>query len=140
MPGAMTMRITGTRNIEVKLISLGPRVYNRALAGAVQASTKPMIRAARAMVPVDTGALKKSIGAVRRRNKMRQTVYDVVGSRSGFETVNARGKKHIPSKIAHLVEKQTPFLRPAFDEHKDAARAAATAKLKQAVEREARRK
>ena len=146
MPGAK-LQLKGARRLEQKLLSYGERVYDKHVGYAVRAGARPIIREARAAVSVKSGQLKKSMGSVLRKNKRSQTAYAVIGPRHGFR-VSGEDGTHDPAKVAHLVEfghggsqpaPPHPFLRPAFEGGKEAARQAIIARLRKAVMQEARR-
>lgn len=109
--------ITGAAKLDRALKALGSKA-NRVGAGAVTAAAKPIIKAARANVPTQSGLLKKSLGSVMRRYT--GTSVAVIGARSSVSG-EYKGRKRLPVKYSHLVEFGTvhsapkPFLRPAFD-------------------------
>ena len=109
------MNIEATINTEALLKALNQfpkNIQNNVLVGAVRAGAKPLVDAARANVPVDTGNLKKSIGINRKRTKDKSTVWFTVSPRKGEPNDGFYG---------HMIEFGTskiaaqPFMRPAFE-------------------------
>lgn len=102
--------VTGLDDVLKKLKALPERVQKNVVTGAIRAATKPIIREARALVPKDSGTLKKSIGAKKRRSKDKNIIHFTVAplvKKGGF--------------YAHMVEfgtvkmKAHPFMRPAVE-------------------------
>jgi HK97 gp10 family phage protein len=111
MPSILSQaHLTGFKELEAKLKTLGPRVARNVGARALRAGAKPIVVAAKEAVPVRTGKLKKSI-----RNASSKPP-----SRDALEI--AIGVRPTRSRIAHLIEFGTdhspaqPFLRPALDQ------------------------
>jgi len=105
-----------------------------------------VVSAAKPHVPVRYGHLADSLGQ-RGRTYGNHTVVSVVGPRAGhkFTFIDPDGKKHVPAKIAHLVENghggphpagPHPFLRPAYDETRQSTRAVIVVELAKGVEQE----
>lgn len=144
----INFQLEGFAELEKQLIELGPKVAKKVLRGAVQSSANPIVKLARAKVPVNHGLLKKSIG-VKTKTKG-STSFTVIGPKS--IKVSRNGKMENPARYAHLVEygaaphiieappgsalnvngtfaktvrhpgyAARPFLRPAFDSGKRAA-------------------
>jgi len=103
-----------------ELQKLPEKVQKRVVNGAVRASAKPIIQEARALVPVKTGNLRKSIGVTKRRQKGTIVEYDVSprkgGKYDGFygqfvefgHSIVRKGKV-----VGHAAPH--PFMRPAFE-------------------------
>lgn len=108
--------VIGMDDIIKKLKILPERVQKNVLTGAIRASTKPIIKEARNLVPKDSGTLKKSIGTKKRRSRDKNIIHFSVSPQKG-------GKNN--GWYAHFVEfgtvKQTaqPFMRPAFEKKGD---------------------
>jgi HK97 gp10 family phage protein len=100
--------IKGAAELERAMRDYGPRFANNQSGKALRAAAKPIVKTARALVPVRTGALKKSITTKLGRVKNGQRTIKI-----GFRTP--------ASRYAHLVEYGTrfmaarPFMRPALD-------------------------
>lgn len=138
---------TDLKNIEQmqkKLRQLGTRKALRAPSSAVRAGSSVIIKAARRLVPIDTGTLKKGIT---------QKVKNYRRSKLSISTFGARNRKVLtkegyknPVRYAHLVEfgtrrgaKANPFLRKAFSQNAAKARDAVINKMKQIFDSEAKR-
>ncbi len=61
MTGAVTVQLTGFKELEAQLANLSRSVGRSALTRAGLAALEPMARAARAAAPIDEGDLKESI-------------------------------------------------------------------------------
>lgn len=107
MVGKISFEIKGAREMERLLLELGDQVAKKLLKKAIRAGAKPVVAEMRRLVPVRTGALRKSITvqAVRAR---------------GAAVVSIGFAKPV-SRRAHLIEFGTahhaanPFFRPALD-------------------------
>ena len=109
MPSALQFKITGAKELEAALKDIGPKIATRIGDKALREGAKVVVKEAKRLCPRRTGALRKSIGAVRGRgNKPDQ--------RSMLIGFKKPGRYY-----AHLVEfgtvhsAQKPFLRPALD-------------------------
>jgi HK97 gp10 family phage protein len=104
-----------------ELQKLPEKVQKRVVNGAVRASAKPIIQEARALVPVKTGNLKKSIGVTKRRQKGTIVEYNVSprkgGKYDGFYGLFVEFGHPIKNKKGKVVGHAAPhpFLRPAFE-------------------------
>lgn len=124
--------ILGMDTLERRLAALSTKLRAQALGEAVQAGGEVIARAARARAPRRTGHLAE------------EGIASEITNRSGTKAVAHVG----PTKEAfygRFVEKGTkftkaqPFIRPAFDEQKDAAVREVERVLKSAVLLEVRR-
>jgi HK97 gp10 family phage protein len=116
MVGRVEFQIKGAKEMERLLEELGPRVASRLGDRALRAAARVIIREAKRLVPVRTGALRRSIVGV---------------SSSRGRAANQRlvqiGFKPPVSRRAHLTEfgtrhsAQRPFMRPALDSKHSAA-------------------
>lgn len=112
-------KIRGAKELEQFLKEAGPKIAGRLGDKAVMAGMRVIARAAKRVVAVRTGELKKSIAVVRRKRPMKAS-----------QRVAMLGFKPHASRRAHLLEFGTahsapqPFVRPAIDEKsEDALRA-----------------
>lgn len=109
MPGKVIFKLEGVAELERAMKEFGPRFVNNTSGRALRAMAKPVVQRARELVPVGSGALKKSITTKLHRVRGGARVIDV-----GFKTPTSRR--------AHLTEYGTrhsaakPFMRPALDE------------------------
>jgi HK97 gp10 family phage protein len=109
MPGEVTLRITGAKELEASLRSFGSSFASRLGNKALKAGAQPIVEEAKRLVPVRTGALRDSITAVvSRDHEQAQRKVKV-------------GFKYPAARRAHFTEFGTryqpaqPFLRPALD-------------------------
>lgn len=139
--------LTGDKQLEKALRSLGPKIAKKVLRQAISAAATPVVKSAKANVTERTGLLKKSLGKKVKVNKRRGTASARVGARSNVQG-EVDGKAHIPAKIAHLVElghiaadgshvPAQPFLRPAADENEHKAVQVMSDKLAAGIKKEA---
>lgn len=146
--------LLGDKQLIRALNKLPNAIYNRVIAKVNAKVMKPVVARARALAPIDSGLLKKSLGAITRKYPRNSAVLTILGARSGFSATSGRTTKdgkeqvHVPAKIAHLVElghggphaaPAHPFLRPAFDGQKASMLQRYKLELQVAIEREARR-
>ena len=107
-------KIHGWRDMERMLKALPDKMAVKVMPSAVRASTKPVIKAAKARVPVETGLLKRTIRYSRAKTKRGMVKYIVgpikrKGGRDPFYWVWVE----YGSKLT--MGPQRPFLRSAFD-------------------------
>jgi hypothetical protein len=93
--------ITGLQDAVASLHDLRHSVRNRILRRALTAGAKPIIKAARQIVPVRTRQMKKALGSTIRAY-VSGIVVAIIGVRKGFRVV-IDGKPVDPSKYLHLV-------------------------------------
>ena len=155
----VNLNITGVEELVKKLQTIEKKHARKAARTAIGEATKIVLKTAKALVPKDTGLLRKSLGRkvkVYRRNGVvtglvgpRTNVTDRLKSRKGRGVVaklneivgkalNAEVAKK-PARYAHLVELGTmhsaaqPFLRPALDSNRDRLVGVIAAKLKAGI-------
>jgi HK97 gp10 family phage protein len=111
-----TFKLKGADKLLAALKDLEPKLAKGVLSKAMRAGAKPILETAKAMAPVDTGDLRRSlkIRAIKRNRKGRVGV--VISTDKGFfkgDTFYAAfhefGTSRMPAR---------PFIRPAFDAHK----------------------
>lgn len=125
---AINMNLFGDKQLRRNFFELSDKVRRKLARRAARAATRPIVRAAKARAPVDTGALRDSIGV--RSIKMRprsETSLIIVGplSETTFRWKTAGGEwrseaqfgaagtvKRNPAKYAHLVEFGRKFVTP----------------------------
>ena len=116
MTQQQTATIDGIKEARKAFKELSDKMQRGVLRSALRASARPVVKDAKARVPVRTGALKKAIGVAVTVKTTEATAS--VGIR--------RGKRGGPATYAHLPELGTkhspakPFLRPALDSKKNA--------------------
>lgn len=132
------MQLTGDVKLIRKFKALPVKMQKKYGRRALTKAGRKTINAAKKNIPSTpapgsrvkrrTGMLKKSMGQ-KGRTYGDHTVITVIGPRgssakgkpSPFRIENSiYGGPHDPAKIAHLVERSRPFLRPAYDSTKDA--------------------
>lgn len=120
------LTLTGHKALDKKLRTLGDKVQRRVTRKAVNAAATPVLKAARAKAPKQSGLLKKAMGKKVATNKKTGDIVGIVGARKQIEG-EYQGEKRKPSRYSHLVEKgfidssgkfvpPSPFLFPALDE------------------------
>ena len=130
MVGTVKFELKGVAELERAMKEFGPRFTNNVSGRALRAMAKPIVRRARELVPVRTGALKRAITTKLGRVKNGQRKIDV-----GFRTPTSRR--------AHLVEYGTvhaaaqSFMRPALDEEGHRALSEMQRVLAEGIEKEA---
>lgn len=112
---ANSMRIGFTlsnwEEMRALLLNLPPSVESRILGDALSVAAKPIVNAAKARAPVDTGALRRSITAVVKRYPKAGKVMAIIGPSRGYFRNGKRLKPGgdfrggaAPANYAHLVE------------------------------------
>lgn len=108
----ITSNVQGVDELLESLKQFPQNIQKNVITGAIRAGCKPILQAAKANVPTDSGNLKKSLGIVKRRSKDKTKVR--------FSVTPRRGGK-FNGFYAHMIEFGTskmsaqPFMRPAFD-------------------------
>lgn len=127
------MKLHGLKELQQQLQKLAAETRPKVLKAAVRAAFKPVLAAAKAKVPVDTGELQAGIALATAHDKSTGTVAAglLISNRttalkqarvaaSAFGEAQNRGA---PDRRWHLTELGTkrarakPFLRPALDEN-----------------------
>ena len=129
--------VTGLDEVLRKLKKLPERIQKNVVVGAVRAGTKPIVKEAKALVPTNTGTLKKSIGATKRRSKNKNIIHFSITPRvkkggwyahfvefGTYAKLDHPMKKQRTGKLGKRREKIVakglgikphPFMRPAFE-------------------------
>lgn len=140
------IEVEGLAELEQELLRLEKKVATKALRSALVRAARPVVKAARAKVPVDTGALQASIGTTTRKGRGRRNFASaLIGPKSrnkrAIAIANAAGRKVKGIFWGHLVElgygrqRPQPFLRPALDENVTEVVATFAAAIKKNLER-----
>lgn len=95
--------IRGAKELERKLLSLERKSARKVLTSAVRGASAEPRKDVRRNVPVESGALKKSIVNKVKRYRRGAFVLGVIGARSD-RTTTFRGRERRPSKYFHLIE------------------------------------
>ena len=121
MAGTRDLTLVGNKRLARKLGNLAKNsTRNRMMRQPLSNALTPISKAAKALVPVETKTLRKSIG--KKVKTYPGGIWGGVGPRTDtkFTFFDEAGRKHKASNYAHLVEFGTihssakPFLRPAF--------------------------
>ena len=101
----INLKLVGFKELEERLVGLGPKVAKRLLASAINSAAKPILEGARAGLTVRFGWLKRSLGVKLKTYKRTDssTAVAVIGPRRGFRQI-INGKPIDPANYAHLVE------------------------------------
>lgn len=156
---AAVMTVHGAKALNAALTILPVKLQKRVMKKAVNAAARPAVKAAKALVPVDEGFLRQSLGVKvksydengntvafigargPRRKKDRESGKWVFGERWVFTDID--GRRRIPAYYAHMVELGTvyqgaqPYLRPGFEGAKPEAMVKLGVKLAEGLEKEA---
>ncbi len=114
---SIEVTVSGDKETMAALAELRNSVQKRLVEGAGRAALKPVVADVRARCPVNTGALKKSIGTKKASKAYVQDGEIVlsVGARHGFEYTDADGKKHDPFWYATPLEYGHDLKMPGSD-------------------------
>ena len=131
MPDMFTGGIEGLPELKKAFSAASDKARRGGLREAVKKAIRPILREAKARVPVRTGLTKKALGS---------TVSVTNTKATGAVGVRRRSKGRRGS-LVHLIEKGTartraqPFLRPAIDAAADEAVKVFGASIKEGLER-----
>ena len=139
------MELTGDIALLERFAILPVKMQKKHGRRALTKAGRLVIAAAKPHVPVRYGGLEESLG--QRGRTYGATVVSVVGARGGdkFTFIDPDGNKHVPAKIAHLVEfghggphpaEPHPFLRPAYDETRQSTQGVIAVEMAKGVEQE----
>lgn len=115
------LSIDGIDDLEKALRAVGKKAAREAALVAVQHAAQPIVDAAKALAPKDTGALRDSIGWRVKPYRRGDRALAVIGPQSKYRGGDGRQ----PAKYAHLAEfghakagggtvAAKPFMRPAI--------------------------
>ena len=127
----MNIKIEGAKELERKLVSMEPKLARKHVMRTLRMAARPILTRAKALVPVETGALKKSL-KIRALKKRKHSHGVMVATSKGWfagdEFYGAFvefGTNRTPSH---------PFVRPAFDAEKKNAERIIAAELRKGIE------
>lgn len=118
--------VRGLKELQAQLADLPAKLAAKALAQGMKKAMAPVLAAAKAMAPRDTGALADSLKlAIRRsRDGTVRVGIRIGGSKRGAGGADGKGKDTLPpARRWHFIELGTadlaphPFLRPALDQN-----------------------
>src|SRR4051812_3558974 len=131
MANKVNAQLLGGKELERMFRTLGGRVQRKVARQAMSAALTPISNAAIEHAAEDSGALKLALKGGKKvtASDDKGVTVGLVGARKDVRTT-VDGKVRRPSRYAHLVENGhidaagnhvsgQPFLRPAYDEHKD---------------------
>ena len=131
----MDVLLEGHRELRKALGAFAAVTQRKIVRPAVSKALTPINKAAKRKCPVDTKALRKSIGKRVKANSRTGTVWGGVGPRKGWPDE--------PGRRIHFIEYGTknaaaqPFLRPALDENREEALRILAAGIHAGIEKEA---
>lgn len=124
---AISIEVEGLEKLERQLLGVEAKVGSKILRQALSKAATPVVRAAKEKVPVDSGALRQSIGKSTRKGRGKNVATVAVGPKKNARALalaNERRSKAIAGIFyAHIVElgygrqAPQPFLRPALEEN-----------------------
>tara|TARA_Y100001963_G_scaffold63430_1_gene88368 strand:+ start:5405 stop:5884 length:480 start_codon:yes stop_codon:yes gene_type:complete len=132
----MKADLNGTKELEALLSKLPDKMGAKVLKKSMREATKPMVKAAKALVPVKTGKLKKSIKVKDSRKKVKgnhAVLFGTLKSTPYAHLVELGTQRHVitpessrflkifgtyTKEVVHPGTRPRPFLRPAFDREK----------------------
>jgi len=137
MPGTVSFKFEGGKELEAALKALGPRVARKLAGRALKAGAKLIVDEAKALCPVDP------------HSEHKMHLRDAITSRVARGALDDErsvliGVERPESRRFHLVEFGTskmaaePFMRPAIDSQAEAAVAEMGRKLGEDIEKEAK--
>lgn len=124
---AIRFEIEGLAELEQQLLKVENKAGEKFLRQALSKAATPVVRAAKEKVPVDSGALRQSIGKSTKKGRGKNVASVFVGPKKNARALalaNERRSTAISGIFyAHIVElgygrqPPQPFLRPALEEN-----------------------
>lgn len=147
------MKVQGLKGLQKQLKQLGKETQPKVLRSAVRAAFKPVLEAAKAKVPVDSGELQAGIALATAKTKTGVAAGLLISSKTtalkqARVAAAAFGEAQLdgaPGRRWHLTELGTkhsppqPFLRPAIDENAQTVLAGFIATLKKKIQQALRK-
>src|SRR5438105_3704771 len=99
----MGATLLGAKELEKALKSLGERTQRKVVRAAVNVAMTPVLKAARANAPEESGLLKESLAKKVKTYVESMTVVGIVGPDTQTQG-EFNGEKRKPANYAHLVE------------------------------------
>lgn len=142
-------KVSGVGEVAAKLAKVKNAIRNKITRKAVNEGAGVMLRAEKATAPVDTGALRMSLGRLTKVYRNSGVVVGMAGPRSGFKRSRIGGKRtrvqtslgrklaalgKAPTRTAHLAEKKTKFASRAMASSEAAATEAVRSRIASEVE------
>ena len=133
------LKVTGLREIDVRLQRLAPKVKKKIMRKAMRQSMKPILQQAKANAPVATGATKKAIKIKAAKRSRKSIGIDV---RIGEDTY--KGDQYYASFIEFGAPKRKlpprPFIKPAYESKKDEVKKLVINNIDRIIQEETRKK
>jgi HK97 gp10 family phage protein len=106
MPNADYVQVLGLKELEKKMIALGPKIGRQALKGALVAAAKEVKRAAQNLAPEKTGRLRRAmyIKTMSKPNPFKENI--IFGVRHGFKM----SKRNLDAYYWTFLEFGTKFM------------------------------
>lgn len=137
----MTFKVDGLKQLDDALVELGNRASAKRIGRKVLiAVAKPVADTMRALVPVRTGRLKRSIQVSARLTRNQKQKHKKIVTKAGVEVFVGAAEF-----TAHMVEFGTvrsrpkPFARPAWQAHKSQVLPRLAVELRKEIDAAARR-
>ncbi|MFA5115597.1 MAG: HK97-gp10 family putative phage morphogenesis protein [Candidatus Omnitrophota bacterium] len=107
MPDMVIVKITGLKELEKKMVSLGPKIGRKALKGALVAGAKEIKKEAQALAPMKTSRLRRAmyIKTMSKPNPFKENV--IFGVRHGRKM----SKKDLDAYYWTFLEFGTKFIK-----------------------------
>jgi HK97 gp10 family phage protein len=123
---SINIKITGLAELESNLLQMGESVAAKNLVSSAYNAASIIEKEAKANLIVDgsirTGTLYRSIKRKKVIYPSTGTVVIVVGVSKGVSGYDSKGKRVVPTKYAHLVEKANSFMERAKNSTKEQVR------------------
>lgn len=145
MAKMVDISLLGDKALQRKLQRLPYAMQKKIVRPSLREAARPMLATAKAIVPVETGRLKKSLKLramkVHRRDQFGVVVF--TGKREELG-IPADDKSYYPMSVEYghggpHPAPAHPFLRPAFDANKEGAKAIIAREIGQRITTEARK-
>lgn len=118
--------ISGKINLDLKAMeSLKLGVKNKVTRQAITAAIKPLVKQVKAVMPVDTGALRTSISSKVRTYRERQVTVGIVGARTDY---TKKGRR--PVRYLNIIEARTRIIKSLWAREGGAVQARITEEIR----------
>lgn len=115
----MRVRFEGGKELDAALSQFTPTKRRAIGRVALDSAGEIMAKAARSMVPVDTGGLRESIDVSGTLSKAQKSQHTKIADQERFVGPDNRPQGHL-REFGSDGNPPHPFMRPAFDQTKDA--------------------
>lgn len=135
---SFTVKVAGLKEVEASLKELKKSTARSVIRKALREGGEVLARAARDLVPVDTGGLRESIDVSSRLNRSQKAKHRKRADQEVFVGPDGRPQS-ITQEFGTYKEPAQPYMRPAWDGNSKAAMTRISDALFVEVERAARR-